>query len=313
MTTNWNSESPSFLRAIICYADILGFKRKTRDAFICEEESEFLVRITRALQAAYGVVRSFAAPVTEGDPPLFEMKFFTDNVVVAFPLRDPLVELGEYEFATLLLRFSEVQATLAAHGFLLRGAITEGRHYQDENIVLGEAFLDAVDLDQSGSAPRLVVGPPLELWILAQIETYADGVAPHYDYLLEDMNDQVLFINYLAIAYEVFPDEPIDLQFLETHKNTVLSGLRENEFNQSVREKYEWLARYHNFVCRDFAGRYAELSGVAMDEEGLAIIAEAQQVLEYVVPLEDEQEEQQFRLLDMEWLLQRVQKRYAAD
>ena len=72
MTTNWDSESPSLLRAIVCYADILGFKAKTRDAFRCKEESDFLNTITLALEAAYGVVRRFAAPEKEGDPPLFE-------------------------------------------------------------------------------------------------------------------------------------------------------------------------------------------------------------------------------------------------
>lgn len=313
MTTNWDSETPSLLRAIVCYADILGFKRKTRDAFRCKKESEFLNTITLALEAAYGVVRRFAAPEKEGDPPLFEMKVFTDNVVVAFPHRNPLVELGESEFATLLILFSEVQTTLAAHGFLLRGAITEGRHYQDDNIVFGEAFLEAVAHDQSGSAPRLVVGPSLEPWILLQIENYADASAPHYDELLEDTNDQVLFINYLATAFEDFPEERINWPLLDLHKGTVLRGLREYESDQSVREKYEWLARYHNFVCHNFAERCAEQRSVALDEEDLAYIAEAQQALDYIVPLENEPEGQQFRILDEQCLLQRVQERLASD
>ena len=93
----------------------------------------------------------------------------------------------------------------------------------------------------------------------------------------------------------------------------MIRGLRENESCQSVREKYEWLAKYHNFVCRNFAERYAKLRSVALDEEDLANIAEAQEVLDYIAPLEEDPEEQTLQLLDEQCLLQRVHKRLASD
>ena len=110
------------------------------------EEQKFLQRIKRSLAAAYKQVREYAKPWGSG-PPIFDMKVFTDNIVVACPLRNRS-DLGEPELGTLLILFAYVQASLAADGFFLRGAISAGRHYQDRDIAYGEALLEAVDLDK---------------------------------------------------------------------------------------------------------------------------------------------------------------------
>ena len=52
---------------------------------------------------------------------IFDMKVFTDNIVVAYPLRDPYHDDGEIELGTFLMLFARVQASLAADGFFLRG------------------------------------------------------------------------------------------------------------------------------------------------------------------------------------------------
>ncbi len=149
MGVNWDPKTPSLLPAIICYADILGFRSMTKGAFESCAEEKFLQRIKRSLDAAYKRVRE-AQTLRGKVPSIFDMKVFTDNIVIAYPLPDPNIDDGEFELGTVLMLFAEVQAGLAEDGFFLRGAITKGPHYQDQDIVYGNAFLDAVDLDKSG-------------------------------------------------------------------------------------------------------------------------------------------------------------------
>ena len=141
MSSGREPMSPSLHRTIVCYADILGFRSMTKSAFESGEETEFLGRIKRSIDMAYQRLGTAAALDGETAPANFDMKVFTDNIVVAYPLLAPARDRGEPELIDLLMLFAEVQASLAAEGLFLRGAIAEGRHYQDRNIVFGDAFL----------------------------------------------------------------------------------------------------------------------------------------------------------------------------
>ena len=279
------SPTPSLLRpAIICYADILGFKSNIKRAFKSGEQETFLSMIKGSLDRAYAMVHQAAKPGNL-DTEIFGIKVFSDNIVVAYPRRDPEDDDGEGELGTLLLLFAYVQASLASDGVLLRGAITAGEHYQDNNIVYGKAFLDAVKLDESGSAPRLVIGPTVEALVSQHLESYAPGSAPYHDELLRDPDDGKWFINYLLAAYEDFPDEPIDYELLEKHASHVSKGLHEHGPETSVGDKFEWIAAYHNHVCHTLSGKYQMPVDVENDSDDLEIWLEAQNVLKYLVPL----------------------------
>ena len=306
MSTIWDKESPSLLLTFVCHADILGFRSKMKNAFRSGEEMEFLQRIQNSVSVAYQRVRD-AATFGGNLPPVFEIKVFTDNIIVAYPLRAPFRDFGEPELGYLLDIFAEVQASLASDGFLLRGGLTYGMYYQDENIVYGETLLEAVDLDKSGGRPRLVLGESVEPLILKHLSWYGcSNWTPRHDYLLEDPKDGHLFVNYLAAAFQFFPEGPIDFKLLAAHGKVVREGLEENESDVGVRTKYEWLATYHNFVCRTFAEQYPVDGDEWTDPEQAAQCEEAQRALEFIVPVKGETEVQSPRPLDAQRLQQRL-------
>lgn len=310
MRTHWNDQQPELLPAIVCYADILGFREMTERAFTRDQGGAFLRQIKRSLAAVYDELRQFAKLAgTRG--PLFDMKVFTDNIVVAHPLRDPSRDLGEPELGTMLIQLAHVQARLAADGFFLRGAITVGEHYQDKDIAYGRALLEAIDLDKSGGPPRLVIGPSLEAPIAKQLSWYS-GAAPHGLHLLEDPSDERLFINYLGVAFEHLSDDPLDHALLAAHAKSVSRGLRVYRSRAPVRSKYRWVARYHNYACRTFADRYSVRSAVGADPEYEAFVAEAQGALDYLIRLKVRPDEPQPRPLDAQRLRRRVVKTPAA-
>ena len=196
---NRSSKLPALREAIVCYADILGFRDQTRHAFAKGEESDFLRRVKRSLRKAYKEVNRTATAWGTG-PPIFKVKIFTDNFLLAYPLTN-LERDGETELGVFLMLVAQVQASLAAEGFFLRGAIAAGQHYQVGDIVYGDALLDAVDLDKSGGPPRVVIAPSLGLGIAKHLTYYGDvRCSPHYTYLLEDARDRHLLVPF---AYSV--------------------------------------------------------------------------------------------------------------
>ena len=285
MCMSWDPNSPRLLPTIVCYADILGFRDMTERAFKLNKEREFLQRIKRSLSKAYEQVRGLST--LGGAEPFLDMKVFTDNIVVASPLRDSSRDLGEPELGSLLMLFGHVQSSLAADGFFLRGAITAGHHYQDQDIAYGDALLEAASLNETGKPPRLVIGSSLEPMISEHLSWYGDKLwAPHYRRLLEDPDDKKLFVNYLGIAFAYYPDGPTNYRLLAAHRKAVRKGLREHESNPSVRSKYVWLATYHNFVCRTFTEEFPNYGYEWDDSEEMTIRLEAQRGLDYILPFE---------------------------
>ena len=301
----WNPNAPSLLPTVVCYADILGFRAMIDRAHEIGKETEFLQSIKGTLASAYERLRD-TATLGGAVPPIFEMKVFTDNIFVASPIRDPAIEMGEPELHILLTAFAEVQATLAADGLFLRGAIAAGPHYQDHDIAYGAALLEAVDLDKSGEPPRLVIGQSVERLISRHLSWYSDGWSPHHAILLEDPRDGRLFIDYLGVAFEYFPDGPINIQLLKAHKEILCERLGEFEPDTSVYAKYAWVAVYHNYACRRFADRFEDPGGEEDDPERIANADKARRSLYYLVPDEALPSDQPPRPLDVNRLRQRL-------
>ena len=304
--TIWNPQSPSLRAAIVCFADILGFGNLTKCAFDSDTGGEFLLRIKSSLSRAYDRVEE-AASTSETVPPIFEMKAFTDNFVIAHPFRNFEQEWGEPELGTLLMLFAQVQAGLVADGFFLRGGIASGQHYQDKDIAYGDALLKAVALDKSGGSPKVAIESSVEPLVLLQVSYYPEiTLAPHYYYLFEDPADDRMFVNYLWAAFDNFPDEPIDYQLLTSHKENILGGLEKYKSNMSIRAKYEWLATYHNYACQMFVDLYRVESDEAASWDEMDLLDEINRVLEYTIPAEVVPSTEPPRTLDVERLDKRI-------
>ncbi len=282
----WDPKCPSLKPTIVCYADILGYQALMERAHKSGKETEFLKRIKNSLHGAYSMVRNAQTHGGKVEP-VFDMKVFTDNIVVAYPLSPPDYKLGEDALGTLLTLFGQVQAKLAGDGFLLRGGIAVGDHYQDRDMAYGRALIEAVSLDTPQGAPRLVLGSSVEPLVSKHLSFYGDhDWAPPYQQMLEDPRDEKLFINYLGSAFAEFPDGPFDCELLASHGEFVRESLNTYRLDQSVRAKYEWMAVYHNSVCQAFADRYSDKGGWDADDQNVAQVTNAQRALEYLLPCE---------------------------
>ncbi len=283
----YNQMTPS----LVCYADILGFSHLSKEAIGSGKGEQFLSRLRRALTKAYSSVKESAKSwLNEGD--LFSIKIFTDNIVLGWPIPDwkRNGEYGEPEFGRIVSMFADFQVQLMLEGFLVRGGIAFGNHYMDDDVVFGDALLEAVSLDKAGGPPRISFSPFLvDKIILPHLGFYGKiDFSPHYECVLCDF-DGKLFINYLYKAFELFPnDGGIFFEIIERHRGLIVNGLQEYKGDLSVRSKYEWVARYHNFICQETINNYKNLDRDSLEDEIIVCaVQEAQSLTDYLISLED--------------------------
>ena len=84
-----------------------------------------------------------------------------------------------------------------------------------------------------------------------------------------------------------YNDFEIDYGLLAAHKETVTNELKEHKGDEDVRWKYQWLATYHNYICRAFAKRFPIPSHEDASPEYLDLCALAQQARNYLVQCEE--------------------------
>jgi hypothetical protein len=277
------SGEPALIPSFVCYADILGFSELSRAAVKAGLGEQFLQKLRTVLTEAYEQVRTRA-----GDG-IFSVKVFTDNIVVGHPAPENGFDFGEAEFGTMLWVFSSFQMTLATNGFLVRGGIALGDHYMDDDIVFGPALLDAVALDTDGGPPRLALSPEAVEAVRHHLGFYGDDArfAPHYNDLLMDADGGV-FLNYLNLWFSAIPDYGVFFDLVEKHRETIRAGLKQYAGRPGIRSKYEWAARYHNFVCHDFAERHPMPSAFDEGDELWALVAKDAQRLKDDFIIEDD-------------------------
>jgi hypothetical protein len=238
-------------RQICAFIDVLGgaklFRGKDKDKashfFTCLEEFE---RRMNGWSRHFPKKRHTSALV----------KTFSDNIFVAFPFgssskMDDADVINTF-LAELIHQIHEL--TLFA-GFPIRGAVSIGGLMFTEKFLFGPALVEAVELEKAAIFPRIVLGES----VLRYIELDS-GIARK---IVRDADGQS-FLDYLGGLGSS--------GFLARHREYVQKALLENNGQTHERQKYEWLAQYHNFsVHRANKPEYA----ISIDRPGAFIMAQS--------------------------------------
>lgn len=281
----YKNTPPKLILSFVCHVDILGYSQLCHEAIKSDLSNEFLNKVRDALNTAYARVRQKAKGWNQED--IFEIKVFADNIVIGYPLKkDFYYSYGEAELGHIFDVLSEFQLGLAMEGFLVRGGIAIGEHYMDDDIVFGNALIEAVKQDNSGGAPKVSLAPSVIDVLKRHLGFYyGPFLAPQTRILLQDVDDNI-FINYLENAFIGFPEGGVFIDVFVKHKDTLTKGLIKNKGIPSVRAKYEWAARYHNSVINNFLESNPIPHSPDVDELYTCAILEAQVLKEYRIDIE---------------------------
>ena len=239
-------EPPRTRNSVVAVLDVLGFAETMRAAYRNESSPKLLAELRSAMDDAY---KNFEERKWNNEiRTSWYVKAFTDNIVIGHPV---VFSDAEGELGSVLLALREYQIEIVIAGFFVRGGVGIGELYMDDEIVFGDALLEAHEAEQSiARDPRTVMAKSAQSYITQQFRFYGDPTeAPQNQVLLRNVDDQ-LFVNYLGAAFDEDPQRPM-FGRIERHRLTVERKLEEFRSQPPIWSKYAWVAGYHNFICQE--------------------------------------------------------------
>lgn len=233
---------PEMSPSIILTLDILGFSNLVRDARRKVEQDRLLKKLLKASQEVKSLYGILSPPNSTGENNC-KVKFYTDNFIASLSFNPKVPSDKNDRLKDMILYAAIHQWRFARVDLFIRGSITAGNNYMDENAVFGKAMLHGHHLESCvAKYPRIILDNALLPFI-----GYDDSN------LFVDEDDGYCFINYLPMASHNGKSIAKDLN---VHKKHITKNIEKYSATPSIREKYAWLAQYHNYFC----GTTCELS-----------------------------------------------------
>lgn len=245
------------------FLDVLGFSDRIKDSFKTSDGNALL-------QEFHGMLKRRIDELKEDtkDSHLY-MKSFTDNVILAHPI---LIEEGEAEFAFILWSLRVYQFEMAKKGLFIRGGLSVGELFVDENTVYGPALLEAYKLENSVAVnPIVSLSDDVMSLVLHHIRYYSDREdAPQNRDVLVN-SDGRFFINYLSECYDSGSSGEFDWESLKIHKDQIEVALNAYRAVPKIFSKFTWLAAYHNYFCDSVNNYHGYSKSLKVSKDAISI------------------------------------------
>lgn len=241
---------PTLRRSLFAFIDILGYQGLITRAEKDNQQQAFLSRLHGALVEGRKWLEDKDESLAElkkwGPKDLYALKAFTDNIVIAFPIRGD----AESELGFALSKLIDFQFSMSLEGFFIRGAISIGDAYVDDVVVFGDALMKAYSGESRlARDPRIVLTEELVKTVKQHLDYYIyPSSAPHVRELLCDSDGQ-WFVNYLDCILLAVDDVGPFYNELLRHKSAIEAKLTEYKDHPPIFSKYAWVANYHNYFC----------------------------------------------------------------
>lgn len=281
---------------LICYLDIMGLKNRIKASETDERQAArvkaTLEMLSQSVEEAQRLLRELQPAGSQEKAPEVTYQMFSDTVVLCADRVDGTSLLY------LLYAIGLMQARLTTRRTFLRGAVTVGKHYQEQerrlNVMFGPAYTEAYDIAENLAGwPRVLVHPDVLRGPIGRSRRrYIE------QNLCVTENDGLPFVDYLGGIYglglairwrrEYLRDPsraraghlPPELQtdhYLIRHKKAIEheAGLKGARDDIAILAKYHSAASYHNSfidcVC-DFIGGAPRLDKVEIEARSFGAV-----------------------------------------
>jgi hypothetical protein len=148
---------PLFELSICVFMDVLGFAASQKNSFQNKSGLEEFQRFYSVIKSELDRMNELQNSFTTGGKPMWELKVFTDNMVLGYPLFTPD---AESEIGHTITNVADYQLAMAREGYFVRGGLSVGNLFMDTYLAYGPALLEAYELEhETARDPRIVVSP----------------------------------------------------------------------------------------------------------------------------------------------------------
>ncbi len=272
---NMDKEIAHYEERIIAFVDILGAKD-----LIKNDPSNILDLICHlsTYGAEGGLMQAypktlFASKSNHRENWLkFDVATFSDSIAISFPLLTSDNKSNLENLRALCIGLTLVYVEAFSKKILLRGSITKGSLYHKWNTIIGEALVNAYEMEQKiAFYPRIILSKEIEEFIEVHNIPSQEEVIFHdgeklttgkIDYKVRlptniSADDGFSYLNWLhwftlqeKITGEIDGIPSIDLEVnlkaIESIKNLIEKQLRSLQAEPAVLIKWQWIACYFN-------------------------------------------------------------------
>ncbi len=236
-----------YRNALVTYLDILGFSAEVTESCKNPQQVDRLASILGGLKHLANLPEKYRQVPKDGS---FRFFSFSDHVVRAKTVDDSSVKLSTAkEIAFLALLQLELLTREVLEQVLLRGSVCRGSiHFDDDGLLFGPALVQAHEIESNFAVfPRIVVDRDLA----------REHVSLGDEYVRRG-EDGVYFIDYLfgVLANSIFFTSPgmNRVEKIKEHRDFILRSIQKIHAERDeghvrasrIRQKYLWLALYHN-------------------------------------------------------------------
>ena len=229
---------------IVFFFDILGFRDLVDKEYQNNQDN-----CTNILNIFKFIRKFYEDEITEKYVKSKEITFFSDSVIISFE------EQEEDQFFKTLFDLQILILRLVKRNILIRGSISYGKLFHDDDFILGPAFIDAYDLEtKKAIVPRIICDKD----IILQAHKNKDNNSFQQDlpYLLElfdiDIDGQ-LYVDYYDKLRGVFDDDKQYFEYMVSLKNIIAATLNTST-SHNIRSKYLWMReKFNKSVVKNFS------------------------------------------------------------
>ena len=265
-----------YIKAVVTFIDILGFKEivETRTPDEIKGIIGFLIQVCDEVT------------IPDEPPKISEMRYinFSDSVVRTSRI---FKQNDRYDVNPTVLHelhaLTHIQRSLIQEGVVIRGGLTVGEIFLEDNIIFGPALNRAYYLESKvAKHPRVVIDKAVFRALhfddaLLYDEEFGGRIGNYIkkdesgeyfiDYLVGNIRELIEFDEIVKLPeFAEFSSHRMDpgllRESLVLHRELIMSNRRKYREDSDKLPKYDWLASYHNQVLEDYGEplRYCKAS-----------------------------------------------------
>lgn len=244
------SKARAYQERVCLFIDILGFKSwidasngsktassSTKSGSSPEVTVDFLHRVLSLVSSARAKEMPGASVSVTGSK---QASQFSDSLVVSYQVNEPGA------IFSMLYDILLLQVELIQRGVLIRGAVTLGKLFHDEDLVFGPALVEAAELEKLAMYPRVI----LDKDILTRGSVDMHGAPDNtLRKLLKQDLDGMFYLDYFGVSAGEFDADVAGLAGHLIALRDIVKRMSYLTRNPSIRLKHSWMRQKFNFVA----------------------------------------------------------------
>jgi len=218
----------------VAFIDVLGFRALTSAAVSDSVTLERLGKLIALLESAIPTLdRDVSVSVPTALIP--QHLYVSDSIILSAPISVTLSGWSHYDgLSIIVMRAIQLTHAFAAEGYLVRGGVSIGKAWHTKKNIVGPAYIEAYQAEQSADMPRILLTPDAcEMWNRRRRGTSRMCIDYRGEFMVNGLFDYYvpgLDPSGAETAFRTYQD----------HATRVLS----NCTSESVLQKWRWFKQY---------------------------------------------------------------------